>query len=139
MPTPDFRVAAKRHYDDGLLLSGNGRLPGADHFFGISAECAIKAALQSAGVLKLNARGRPEKPFDKHCPDIWNEYQVQHGGNARLGRFPLPKINPFDGNWKVDDRYADGGAITPASLESHRSGAFAAQKLLEAIASQGQI
>ena len=133
MSTPDFRAAAKRHYDDGLLLSGNGRVPGADHFFGIAAECAIKAALQSAGVLKFNAKDRPEKPFDKHCPDIWNEYQAQHGG-----RFPLPKINPFDGNWDISDRYAAGGAITPASLESHRSGAYAAQKLLEAIASQGQ-
>lgn len=138
MSTPDFRAAAKRHYDDGLLLSGNGRLPGADHFFGIAAECAIKAALHTVGELKLDALGKPGKPYAQHCPGIWEEYLLHHGGNASLSRFPLPQNNPFLGNWDVSDRYSDGSAITTASLELHRSGAFAAQKLLEAITSQGQ-
>lgn len=131
MLTPDFHAAANRHYDDGLLLSGNGRLPGADHFFGIAAECAIKAALQSAGVLKLDAEGKPCKPCAQHCPGIWAQYQILLEGSTQLSRFPLPKTNPFDqGNWNVSDRYSDGSAITQNLLSLHRLGAFAALKLL---------
>ncbi|MDP2834681.1 MAG: hypothetical protein Q8Q28_15550 [Pseudomonadota bacterium] len=135
MASPDFRAAAERHYEDGVLLSEQGRLPGADHFFGIAAECAIKAALEAACVLKLDARGMPNKPFDQHCPGIWNEYAIAHGGHASLSRLPLPQNNPFLGTWQITDRYKEGGAVNSNALAAHRFGALVALNIMQAFTS----
>lgn len=134
MASPDFCAAAERHYKDGVLLSDQERLPGADHFFGIAAECAIKATLAAAGVLEFGARGVPKKPFDQHCPGIWNEYAIAHGGHASLRRLPLPQNNPFLGTWLVTDRYEDGSAVNSNTLAAHRFGALEALKIMQALA-----
>jgi hypothetical protein len=131
MATPDFRAAAERHYKDGLLLSDQGRLRGADHFFGIAAECALKATLEAACVLKLDARGMPNKPFDQHCPGIWNEYAIAHGGHASLRRLPLPQDNPFAGTWHITDRYAGDGVVDSNALDAHRFGALETLKIMQ--------
>jgi hypothetical protein len=135
MASPDFRAAAERHYKDGLLLSGQSRLLGADHFFGIAAECAIKAALEAAGLLKLGAKGKPEKPYDQHCPGIWDQYAIAHGGHASLSRLPLPQNNPFLDTWHISDRYAGEGAVNSNALEAHQFGALEALKVMQAFTS----
>ncbi len=133
MALPDFRAAADRHYKDGLLLSEQDRLPGADHFFGIAAECAVKAALEITRVLKLDSHGKPGKPFDQHCPGIWDQYAVAHGGNTNLSRYPLPTTNPFAGTWHISDRYAGAGAVDSNALKAHQAGAREALKIMEAL------
>lgn len=132
MVSPDFRAAAERHYKDGELLSDQGRLPGADHFFGFAAECAIKATLEAAGLLNLDARNMPNRPFDQHCPGIWDQYAIAHGGHATLSRLPLPQNNPFQGTWHISDRYAGEGAVDVHALAAHQSGAHEALKIMQA-------
>jgi hypothetical protein len=135
---PNFSASAQRHYSDGLLLSEQDRLPGADHFFGIAAECAIKTVLERAGLLTLDDSGKPNRPYYKHCPDIWDEYAVAHGQDASLRRLPLPPVNPFSRTWHINDRYSDGSTVGQSALEAHKSGAMAALEIMEAF-TRGEI
>ena len=45
----DFRDAAERHYEDAGYLLADDRLSDADHLFGLSGECALKAVMLYVG------------------------------------------------------------------------------------------
>jgi len=51
MPT-DFRDAAERHFEDAGYLEAGNRPANADHLFGLSAECALKAVMQGLAQLQ---------------------------------------------------------------------------------------
>ena len=71
MPRPaDFADAHRRHLEDAELLFDRERWAKADHLYGLSAECGLKAVMRSLG-MPVDAVGMPrEREHRQHMPDL---------------------------------------------------------------------
>lgn len=128
----DFADSARRHFDDAELLLEGARLAGADHLFGLSAECAIKASLVALGA-KTDGLGDIDRPGHAvHVNRLWkllpNIPEAQGRQGAALQS--LIKIDPFS-DWHVNQRYDHRRYATPERLAGHRNGALRAFEALE--------
>ena len=123
--TEDFSNAASRYWCDANLLLQQARFATADHLFGVSAECALKAVMVSlSGSAKLSGR------YKIHLPKIWDEfiaYMPSSGTNAYAS---LLAANPFT-SWDVGDRYGHENDFTQVRATNHRNAALQAQEVLE--------
>lgn len=111
----DFLDAMDRHWQDAKLLGDNGRLANADHLYGISAECGLKALLEQRGH-RIVGRLRC------HLPKLWEEYGSLADGRTDATSDFNPEANPFH-DWIIDDRYAHRTNIKDEQLQRHHSGA----------------
>ena len=120
---PDFKEAAKRHWDDAEYLFVGARLPNADQLYGIAAECALKAIMFGLGMKVDQSSGRPmEKKHAQHINKLWSEYGVFVSGRQRakywapLSAFPAP----FKG-WSIYDRYEASSKTKQANVIQHQT------------------
>lgn len=130
MPT-DFRDAADRHFGDADLLSSNNHVANADHLFGLSAECALKAVMLGLG-MHLKPNGAPTETRHKvHINKLWPEFSTFALGRkgTKYATAIDPTANPFN-DYDVDQRYSHRSDITDATLNGHKTGAETAMKVL---------
>ena len=120
----DMYVAANRHYVDGKFLQDASRFDNAGYHFGFSAECALKRALQTAGVRD------DDISIWKHFPTFTN-HALQALQTRRAGpiRVLLERKNFMQG-WETNIRYSVAGAVTQQAAEKWRTDANAAIGLL---------
>jgi hypothetical protein len=137
---PDYRDAAERHWEDADLLINDNRIANTDHLFGMAAECALKAVMQTLG-MKLKADGKPdEKGHAVHINKLWTEFQSfagMRGGAKYTALLSLPG-NPFS-DWDVSQRYEHRSIITEEMLQRHRNGAGQAMNVLHTAFFQGVV
>lgn len=139
MPT-DYRDAAERHWEDADYLSAGNRHANADHLFGFSAECALKAVMQGLG-MSLRLDGTPmDRRHRVHINQLWNEFIgfAQGRTGARYTADIDATFNPFD-DWDVGQRYCHRADITEAMVEKHRSGTEKTKSALHAAVLDGMI
>lgn len=129
----NFHEAARRTYGDAEHLDAAGRVGGADHLFGIAAECALKAILAAPNVAVITS-DPPKKPFKCHIDKLWQEFQAAASGLPCA--IPALGTNPF-ASWLAEHRYEADSFFTAARLEAHKNGAFEAMKMFEAAALAG--
>lgn len=127
----DFKDASERHFDDGELLLSEHRLANADHLFGLSAECSLKAVMVALGM----ATGGTGTPVDRghivHMPVQWAAFHsFAQGRLASRYLEPLDKQNPF-ADWQVNQRYWRQDAIPEKTAKNHRKAAIQCQESLE--------
>jgi len=117
---PDFKNAAKKHFKDAELLFGKERFDNADHLFGVSAECAIKALLIHFGVGTDRHTGDIHG-YRQHVNELWPRASLYFSGRtgARFASYFSQPSRPFD-NWRVKDRYEAEGAIRRETVDNHR-------------------
>lgn len=121
----DFSNAADRYWSDANTLHQSGRFATADHLFGISAECALKAI-----ILKLTGTSSLPGRYKIHLPKIWDEF---------IAYRPLTGIHPYAGmlgpnlfsGWDVGDRYGHDSQFPAPRATSHRAASLQANKVLE--------
>lgn len=94
---PDYRDAAERHWEDASYLSADKRFANADHLYGLSAECALKAVMQGLG-MPLRPDGVPmDKQNRIHINLLWDEFstfaQSRNGARYATGINSMP--NPW--------------------------------------------
>lgn len=121
--TADFGDAHQRHWEDAELLFSEKRLANADHLYGFSAECGLKAVMEALG-MGVDRKGKPTKPKDRvHIETLWTRFQsfASGRGGAQYSR-QLPSGTPFQ-NWSVSDRYAHRGYAVQSVVEQHRNAA----------------
>lgn len=147
----NYACAGERHYEDASFLHGDGRLPNADHLFGLAVECLMKALLLrfgGAGGVSMRDSGGSESGRL-----WWDDPQAQ---NQNKKRKPLGHINEMrqalplllDGRpgpaltealtrvsedfeeWRVDERYADGTHLDAVLFSRRQEAATLAQELL---------
>ena len=139
MPT-DFRDAAERHWQDACHLHASSRIANADHLYGLSAECALKAVMQGLG-MRLHPGGLPhEKQHQVHVNKLWEEFAAfvsGRGGERFLGGLDTTR-NPF-ADWDAGQRYHHRTDILPGVVEKHRSGAHSAKVALDAAVLDGVV
>lgn len=135
----DFRDAAERHWEDAGHLLGDARFANADHLFGLSAECALKAVMEGLG-MKLKNNGKPEDPYAVHINKLWNEFITF--AHARKGAHYAARTsgtsNPFD-NWDISQRYQHRSIITSEVAEKHQQAAMTAKQVLETAVLNGDV
>ena len=129
---PDFRDAADRHFGDADFLSSNNHPANADHLYGLSAECALKAVMQGLG-MSLKSDGAPaERRHRVHINELWLEF-VSFAQGRKYTKYAATidsVTNPFN-DWDVSQRYSHRLDITGLMLNRHRTGAETAKKLLK--------
>lgn len=139
MPT-DFRDAADRHFEDAGYVEGDNRSANADHLFGLSAECSLKAVMQGLG-MALKPDGVPQQPRHKvHINKLWGEFVAfsQYRSGAKYATLINPRVNPFS-DWDVNQRYCHRTDITSDMLTRHKAGAQLTKKVLDAAVLDGVV
>lgn len=136
----DFCDAAQRHWEDAGYLLADARLANADHLFGLSAECALKAIMLALG-MTLHPDGAPaDRQHRVHINQLWNEFVSF--ANARSGAhyasllFGIP--NPFI-NWNVNQRYNHRADVTPKVVEDHYEAARKVKQVFDQAVLNGDI
>ena len=135
----DFLDAMDRHWQDAELLRRNQRLANADHLYGLSAECGLKAIMRKLGMEMEN--NVPRRRCDRqHINRLWDRYESYRSRShhrMRNARFSLRwQHNPF-ANWHVSGRYANRDHCAEDRLEEHRSGAKDVKGLVARLEKQG--
>jgi len=129
--TDDFTDAHDRHWRDAEYLSGFvsrllgfASLANADHLYGLSAECGLKAVLVAAG--------QPiEKPYKDHVDKVWPLFvSFAHGRLGARYLAMLPAGEPFR-DWEVSQRYWHRRYFRRARLTPHRDAAMAVRAMLQ--------
>jgi hypothetical protein len=118
----NFSEAAKRHWQDALLLREGKRLPNADQLFGLSAECALKEVMIRLGA-PTNAGGDlSQRSHWQHIDALWSEFQAfaaGRSGSRSLSALAAFVANPFS-DWHTSQRYwSDSSSPSGASLDNH--------------------
>ena len=138
MPHPaDFVDAHHRHWADAKLLFEHDRWANADHLYGLSVECGLKAVMQACGMPVEGATGMPTKEYREHLPKIWPIFQ--NFVEAREYAQYLDQLVPGEpfADWSVHDRYAHGGYCEQADVETHRNAADAVGTVVESARQNG--
>jgi hypothetical protein len=135
-PVEDFWDAHERHWEDAELLQKEERLPNADHLYGLSAECGLKALMVGMG-LAVGPRGSVPREYRSHIDQLWDKFrtwadQQRYSGYANA----LPRENPFE-DWSVDQRYCHRSDFQSQSVARHRQGAQAVRGLVRAARQDG--
>jgi len=136
----DFRDAAERHYEDAEFLLGDVRLANADHLFGLSAECALKAVMHSLGMPLRPDGGPADRQHRVHINQLWNEFITfahQRSGAHYESRM-TGGLNPFD-DWEINQRYNHRSSITRELAEKHQQAAMTAKQVLETAVLNGDV
>lgn len=124
----DFADAHGRHWEDAELLFGRKRWANADHLYGLSAECGLKAVMKGLG-MRVDAQGRPKKrQHTKHGDQLWRAY-----GNFVKGRRKRNYIlagAPFK-NWSISDRYANRRHFAKSRVAPHRHATLRVRDLIQ--------
>lgn len=133
----DFRDASERHFEDAEHLLSQNRNANADHLFGLSAECSLKAVMLSLG-MAVNIDGAPaDRGHKVHMPELWAAFQsFAEGRLASRYLEPLEKANPFS-DWAVDQRYWARKAIGASPPSNHRIAAIQCRQSLEKLLFDG--
>jgi hypothetical protein len=123
----NFKIAAKRHYNDAEYLKQAGRKANAGQLFGLAAECGIKAVMIQV-LNKPNPRKHLHNGLLEHR---FLDLLYSDLGQGRTSNYLaiIPNIQSFS-NWSIDHRYWDDAAV-PDSLEDWRSASTEVMKMLD--------
>ena len=137
--TADFKDAHFRHWVDGNQLFLRTRWANADHLYGFSVECGLKAVMAKLG-MPLDKFGSPKpNKYRTHVDKLWPKFVAfaqGHSGSWYVTR--LPGGNPFL-NWTEQDRYAHQQAITESEATAHRIAANQVRNLLKTAQMDGRL
>ena len=125
----DFADAHRRHLEDADLLFDRERWASADHLYGLSAECGLKAVMRSLG-MPVDAGGKPRGKYMQHMPGLWPVFlDFVDGRSDMLAARTIPDGKRFD-DWSIHDRYAHRQWFRRDNVEAHRRGA---QEILDMV------
>ena len=117
----DFADAHRRHLEDADLLFENARWANADHLYGLSVECGLKAIMQQLGMDVDDVSGAPrEREHRQHMPGLWPVFMdfVDRRRDMPVAR-TIPDGERF-GDWSIHDRYAHRKWFQRDNVETHR-------------------
>lgn len=134
---PDFVDAHARHWTDGEILFERERWANADHLYGLSAECGLKAIMVSRRWIGVDAHGNPDRPYKIHIDQLWEKFLTLARGRAEARYISLlSSSNPFR-NWHIAQRYVQQGSLNSDIARLHRLGANQVCSLVRAARGDG--
>ena len=127
----DYADAHDRHWMDAESLFECLAWANADHLYGLSAECALKAVLESQEQAICSL-------FRLHVDKLWPAFVSFAQGRIGADHLSmLPTGTPFH-DWHVSQRYAHQCHFRQARVESHRNAACAVRAMLKSAIQGGQ-
>jgi hypothetical protein len=123
----------------GYLFSDD-RWANADHLFGLSAECALKAVMRALG-MTLHPDGRPSSTQHRvHINVLWEEFITfaDTRGGERYSVILREESNPFQ-DWDISQRYAHRSGIPCEIVQKHQKAADMTRKVLQSAVLNGDI
>lgn len=133
----DFLDAYKRHWEDAEHLFQDQRWANADHLYGLSAECGLKALMKAFG-MKVDANSNPIRKQDRvHINKLWARYATYIKGPVGRG-YSLPPCDPFS-DWCVDQRYMHQSSFAEDFVKRHKDGANAVKKAIARAKREGRL
>lgn len=107
----DMPRAARRHLLAADDLLKTSRQDVAGYLYGIAAECAVKAMMQSAGISSTSTEDSKKNPYYVHFPELRAMLRDKISGRsgAVLNRFI--QDDAFMNNWSIKMRYSHGREI----------------------------
>ena len=135
-PGDDFVDAHRRHWKDAKLLYGGERWPNADHLYGLSAECGLKAVMQRLR-RELGLPADLPKKYLKHVRELWPMFE-DFAREREGGRYLqlLPDDRPF-ADWSIGDRYAHRKHFDQGRVGSHRKAARRIRRMVRSMEQDG--
>ena len=121
----DMEQAARRHYDDGVLLADGQRFDNAGYHFGLSTECVIKHVLYQSYGLREN-----DAPWWAHFPSLRNDADLFVRSRADASLRKLIEDPSLMQEWDVKMRYAKNASILAARASKWKEQANLALGLL---------
>ena len=140
MPWPAcFLDAHCRHWRDAEWLREGCRWANADHLYGLSAECGLKAVMEALGMAVDDAGTPAAMEHRKHIRELWPTFLafVQGRNGARYAEV-LPAGKPF-GSWSHHDRYAASHHFQANDVEPHRAAALRVCDMVALAKQDGQL
>ena len=139
LPETDFTDAHKRHWEDAELLFARDRWANADHLYGLSAECGLKAVMVGLG-MRVDESGAPrEREHRQHIPELWpvfEDFARKRSKGAYLTL--LPNGKPF-ACWSINGRYANRRHFQSANVAPHQSAAGQVRRVVERAEQDGML
>jgi hypothetical protein len=133
----DFRDASERHFQDAEHLESDSRLANADHLYGFSAECSLKAVMTALGMERTSAGSPRDFGLKVHMPQQWAAFQSFASGMLAARYLnALDQSNPFS-DWNVDQRYFNRQRISSTVLNRHREAAVHCRTCLQTLILDG--
>lgn len=126
----EYPAAARRHDHDAALLHRAQRVATADHLYGLSAECSLKAVLLALGYPARDDGSPKARSLRVHVDELWPAMLALLGdrtGGRLLG--VIGDGDPFS-DWDIAQRYAPDAAI--GDVDAHRDACDRAARLLDA-------
>lgn len=118
--SPDMPAASRRHCDAADALADGPRFDVAGYLYGISAECAVKAMMLTAGIRPLSADQRRSDPFYAHFPELRTMLKdTLHGRQGAVLRRFIEK-DSFLRQWNTQMRYCKGSEIDKQWVDAWR-------------------
>ena len=132
----DWQDATHRHFEDGALLEAAGRYANADHLFGFSTECSLKAVMLGIGHPKAVAGDWPDG-HKTHINVLWSGFQSFANGlfDAKYAAYLAP-ANPF-ATWSVNQRYWARIHFSKVSVAPRMAAADDCRKLMTQLVLDG--
>lgn len=122
----NFKDSSERHLLDAEHLlqdPQDQRLANADHLFGISAECSLKAVMVGLGMETTDDGSPQDRAYKVHIDKLWAAFQsFAQGRMAARYLEPLDLGNPF-ATWSVDQRYWARSSFAKDDVLSHKAAA----------------
>lgn len=132
---PDFADAHSRHWHDAERLFLCERWANADHLYGLSAECGLKAVLEAK---KQIPKGGPvQTQFKKHIDKLWQEFKIFAEGRLAAGYLSMLPIDEPFGDWCIDQRYTNQDQFEKVQVEPHREAAQAVCAIVQHVIQDG--
>lgn len=126
----NFMDASNRHWDGAELLYSDSHLANADHLYGLSAECGLKALMVAMGA-PTDPVGDMLKPHKKHIDQLWGEFQSFASGLSGSAYVAmLPAGSPFS-NWAIQQRYEHRVFANQSLVDDHRVAARQVRAVLD--------
>lgn len=112
----NMRAATSRHYADAELLFANDKFDNAGYHYGFSAECALKSAMERAGMLLDPPEVDGRDAYFVHFPELKRLPSVHAGRLSQKIATMLNKAQ-FLQDWHIRMRYAPNGSVSKKQCE----------------------
>jgi hypothetical protein len=115
----NMRAATGRHYRDAEFLFESDKFDNAGYHYGFSAECALKGAMERAGIPLDEIEVDSRDAYYLHFPELKRIPTIQAGRLSQKIAAILAKAQ-FLQDWHIKMRYAPDGSVPKPRCETWR-------------------
>lgn len=115
----NMRAAAARHFRDAETLFGSNKYDNAGYHYGLSAECALKGAMERAGLKVDEVIVVGRRAYFVHFPEL-KRIPVQFAGRISQTIATVLYRTDFLQEWEIRMRYSPDRGVSEKTCNKWR-------------------